>query len=373
MFSYQFISHISDIGRQQWNQLATQNLFCRYEWLVALEHSRCVCAETGWQPYHLAVYEHDALKAILPGYIKSHSYGEYVFDWSWAEAYAAHNVSYYPKWLSGVPFTPITGKRILTKILTPELSTYIQHVLQQEMCNQQWSGTHINFLTQAEHFNRTMMIRHGIQFHWQNKGFDCFDDFLATMTARKRKMVKKERSQIAATALNIIWLNGDEITTEHMQGFFSCYQHTYLKRSGHHGYLNWAFFDEIHHTMLQNIHLCIAYDTDKLVAASLYLSDKDTLYGRYWGALADYQHLHFELCYYRGIDFAINNQLTRFDAGAQGEHKLARGFAPITTYSAHQIADPMFAKAITDFVARERIHMAHYALECKAQLPFKNQ
>ena len=373
MLSYQFISQISTIGRTQWNTLAQQNLFCQYEWLVALENSRCASADTGWQPHHLAIYQQDTLVAILPGYIKSHSYGEYVFDWSWAEAYEAHNLTYYPKWVSGVPFTPITGKRILTNTLTTELSAYIQHVLQQEMLNKQWSSTHINFLTQAEHFNDTMMVRHAVQFHWQNKGFQCFDDFLVTMTARKRKMIKKERSQVAATSLNVIWLSGDEITTEHMQGFFSCYQQTYLKRSGHHGYLNWAFFDEIQRTMQKSIHLCIAYDTETLVAASLYLSDGDTLYGRYWGSLAEYQHLHFELCYYRGIDFAIKNQLLRFDAGAQGEHKLARGFEPITTYSAHQIADPMFARAITDFIARERIHIAQYALQCKAQLPFKNE
>ena len=177
MLSYQFISQISIIGRTQWNILAQQNLFCQYEWLVALENSHCASAHTGWQPHHLAVYQQDTLIAILPGYIKSHSYGEYVFDWSWAEAYEAHSLTYYPKWLSGVPFTPITGKRILTKTLTTELSAYIQHVLQQEMLNKQWSSTHINFLTQAEHFNDTMMIRHAVQFHWQNKGFQCFDDF----------------------------------------------------------------------------------------------------------------------------------------------------------------------------------------------------
>ncbi|MBQ4849947.1 N-acetyltransferase [Pseudoalteromonas sp. MMG012] len=373
MFSSQFFSEISTIGLQQWNTLAQHDLFCRYEWLAALEHSQCVTHKTGWQPQHLAIYQDSQLIALVPGYIKSHSYGEYVFDWSWAEAYENHHLAYYPKWLSGIPFTPITGRRILTLELTDEIVEYICQVLQQAMTLKQWSSTHINFLTEAGHFSNTMMVRHAVQFHWQNKYFQCFDDFLATMTARKRKMIKKERNHISAQSLDIVWLSGDDISTEHMQGFFACYQQTYLKRSGHSGYLNWAFFNEIKHSMSNNIHLCIAYSNQALVAASLYLSDGDTLYGRYWGSLADYQHLHFELCYYQGIEFAIHNKLNRFDAGAQGEHKLTRGFEPVITYSAHQVAHPMFASAITDFIARERTHVAQYAEQCLTQLPFKDQ
>lgn len=374
MFSHIFINTITGIEKAHWNELAQGELFCRYEWLAALEQSHCVCAETGWQPQHLIIYQQGKLVAIIPGYIKAHSYGEYVFDWAWAEAYQQHQVPYYPKWLSGIPFTPVTGKRILTYDLTAELSSYIQEVLKEAMHQYKWSSTHINFLNQADAFKHSMLIRHSVQFHWHNKQFHHFDDYLNAMTARKRKMIKKERKQISAQPIQIQWLSGDQITKQHMLDFFKCYQQTYLKRSGHHGYLNLAFFDTIKTTLSNAIHLCVAFKDDTLIAASLYFSNDETLYGRYWGSLTDeHQYLHFELCYYQGIEYAISQKLKRFDAGAQGEHKLARGFEPILTYSAHQIDHPQFSFAIKDFIAREREHIAHYAQQCRQQLPFKNQ
>lgn len=373
MFNHKFVNSIEDVSPHDWAQLCTDNLFCSYPWLKAFEQSQCVHSSCGWQPHHLLIYHTQQLIAILPGYLKGHSYGEYVFDWSWAEAYQRYGLNYYPKWLCGVPFTPVTGQRILCKNLTAELTEYICVTLKETCAAYSWSGAHINFFTDNISPSRDFITRHGVQFHWFNNKYKDFTDFLNALTSRRRKMIKKERQQAQRYKLTIRWLTADQIDNLVLARFFQCYQSTYIKRSGHQGYLNLTFFKEVLNTMPHIVRLCAAFDDQKLVAASFYLCDDHTLYGRYWGALEAYQSLHFELCYYQGIEYAIKYNLNKFDAGAQGEHKLTRGFQPVTTYSMHHIAHPVFGPAIADFIQREKVHIEQYKDQCAQVLPFKQQ
>ncbi|WP_239033021.1 GNAT family N-acetyltransferase [Pseudoalteromonas luteoviolacea] len=381
-YRHQFVTSISAVEQSHWQRLASDSLFTSYAWLSALELSGSVRRETGWQPYHLVIYQQDAAHpvAILPGYIKSHSYGEYVFDWAWAEAYERHNLDYYPKWLSGVPFTPVVGARLLCETPTETLYQFIQSVLDDEAAQQAWSGWHVNFPRQEEAWSSAPLLeRHGVQFHWHNQDYADFDAFLATMKARKRKMINKERDKVKSSELSIVWLDASHIDKNMIDLFYQCYCQTYRKRSGHNGYLTRAFFELLFNAIPEQVKLCCAYrkhdqsNTQELIAASLYLQDKDTLYGRYWGALENSEHLHFELCYYQGIDYAITHKLARFDAGAQGEHKLLRGFEPVFTRSYHTICHPLFSQAIGDFINTERSQITHYARQCTTLLPFKTQ
>ncbi|TMP23108.1 N-acetyltransferase [Pseudoalteromonas rubra] len=375
MYQHRFITQLSTLSAAERTALSGQSPFSSVAWLDALEHSGCVGEQTGWLPYHLLVYQDTQLIALLPGYIKLHSYGEYVFDWAWAEAYERHQLPYYPKWICAIPFTPVVGSRILSSNPIPDaLYDYATAALHREAKQHSWSGWHINFPTQLAGWQRqNLMERHGVQFHWKNHDYSDFNDFLGAMTSRKRKSINKERKAIQDQALTIRWYQGDEITEEIRQAFYLCYATTYLKRSGHQGYLNDTFFQRICETMAAQVAIVCAFQQDKVVAASLYLHDEHTLYGRYWGALQSHNHLHFELCYYQGIEYAIRHKLRRFDAGAQGEHKLARGFEPVITHSYHHISQPDFALAIDDYLARERLHMTEYRNQCASLLPFKNQ
>ncbi|ALU43674.1 GNAT family N-acetyltransferase [Pseudoalteromonas rubra] len=375
MYQHRFITSLSALTTTERAVLSGQSPFSSVQWLEALELSGCVGEDTGWLPYHLLVYRDSKLETLLPGYIKLHSYGEYVFDWAWAEAYERHQLAYYPKWICAIPFTPVVGSRMLSgEPLSEALYDYVTTALHQEAQHQHWSGWHINFPAHRAGWQKqSLMERHGVQFHWKNQDYRHFDDFLNTMTSRKRKTIKKERKVVTSQALTIRWYQGAEITNEIRQAFYLCYATTYLKRSGHQGYLNEAFFRQICDTMSEQVAIVCACQQGEIVAASLYLYDQHTLYGRYWGALQSHAHLHFELCYYQGIEYAIRHGLTRFDAGAQGEHKLARGFEPVFTYSYHHIRHPDFASAIGDYLARERVHMADYLSQCAELLPFKDQ
>ncbi|WP_372763023.1 GNAT family N-acetyltransferase [Pseudoalteromonas sp.] len=376
-FSHQWFSSIKQIADTQWQRFFGDEPFTHHAFLAALEQSQCVNKATGWQPYHLAVYEDDTLVALAPGYLKSHSYGEYVFDWAWAEAYQQHGLAYYPKWLCGIPFSPIAGKRIAIQHSAPDrVYQYITEQLSVQCTEQGWSGWHVNFcdLTQATQLSEQQaMLRIGVQFQWFNAGFASFDDFLQTLNARKRKAIKKERAKIAQQNITIEWLQGTQITPDIMQLFCEFYQRTYLKRSGHLGYLNSQFFTLLHALMADKLVIMLAKKHGAIIAATLSLIGENTLYGRYWGASEAVDSLHFELCYYQGIEFAIQHKLSCFHAGAQGEHKIARGFAPVLTYSAHHIVDDMFSHAINDYLARERQHITLYKAQCTALLPFKNQ
>lgn len=376
-FTHQWFSDINQIDVHEWTRLFGNEPFTRHAFLYALEQSHCVNKETGWQPQHLAIYEADKLVALAPGYLKSHSYGEYVFDWAWAEAYEQHGLAYYPKWLSGVPFSPIEGQRIaIAHTNTQSVYEYIKKQLNLTSVEQGWSGWHANFCpkVQAQALcTDDIMQRVGVQFQWFNKGFKTFDDFLNTLTARKRKTLKKERAKIAQQNITIEWLQGSHLSPETMQLFCEFYQSTYLKRSGHLGYLNIEFFTLLQALMGDQLIIMLAKKDNKIVAATLSLQGKNTLYGRYWGASEEIDSLHFELCYYQGIEFAIKHNLHCFHSGAQGEHKIPRGFEPVFTYSSHYIVEPDFRAAINDYLKRERQHMTIYKTQCADLLPFKNQ
>ncbi|MEZ7208086.1 GNAT family N-acetyltransferase [Pseudoalteromonas sp. DY56-GL79] len=373
-YQHRFIHSLTEVTAAQWDCVSPSHVFTSYAWLLALELSGCTSKETGWIPHHLMIERQGELIAILPGYIKSHSYGEYVFDWAFAEAYERHGFDYYPKWLCGVPFTPTQGPRILTKRLSSCLLEYIDATLT-SLTQLGISGVHINFCRESDFLTQShLTMRRNVQFHWHNRGYAEFDDFLARLTSRKRKMVMKERQAVTAQGINISWTVGREISTAQLDAFFLSYQLTYLKRSRHHGYLSRDFFQQVITSMPDKLRLCCAYLNQEIIATSLYLVDGDTLYGRYWGAIEDsYDFLHFELCYYQGIEYAIANQLAAFDAGAQGEHKLVRGFEPVWRQSYHRLFQPDFQQALEDFTKREADALEHYFTECQAKLPFKHQ
>ncbi|PUA28364.1 MAG: GNAT family N-acetyltransferase [Cellvibrio sp. 79] len=374
-----FINSIHDVGAQQWNQLCSDDYpFSRYEFLSALEDSGCTTSQSGWQVAHLLVYEDQDLLAAMPGYIKYHSYGEYVFDWAWADAYQRFGFNYYPKWINAIPFTPCTGPRLLTRTQheSAALIAAIGAALEKECELKGYSGWHCLFPTEDRStlfLSAGAMQRLGCQFHWFNHNYDHFDDFLARMASRKRKNITKERNQVKEQGITFVVKEGTNITTEDMDLFYALYRNTYLKRSGHTGYLSQDFFHHLAKTFNDFIVLiCAVTEQQTTIAAALFFRDQHTLYGRYWGCFEEYQFLHFETCYYQGIEFAIANKLQRFDGGAQGEHKIARGFEPVVTYSNHAITSNQFRSAIENFLVQERNHIQTYIQEAVQLLPFKN-
>lgn len=377
-----FIDSIHQIDAAQWNQLCAPDYpFVRHEFLAALEDSGCTSATTGWQVQHLLLFADEQLLVAMPGYVKTHSYGEYVFDWSWADAYRRHGLPYYPKWINAIPFTPCVGPRLLLKpdIAVAEIIDVIVQALTAACVNQQYSSWHCLFpgsdmSTQLREKNIPQRL--GCQFHWFNRDYKNFDDFLAQMNSRKRKNIAKERRQVAEQGFVFEVKTGSALTVQDWEIFYALYRNTYLKRSGHGGYLSADFFQQLGATMSENLVLINALQTTEhgsqaVIAASLFVRDNNTLYGRYWGCFEEYQFLHFETCYYQGIDFAIANQLTRFDGGAQGEHKIARGFEPVLTYSNHWIKEPAFHNAIEQFMQEEAAQIQLYAAQARQSLPFK--
>jgi uncharacterized protein len=373
---YRFIESINHIEPLRWNAVAGVDYpFLRHEFLQALENSGSVGAAQGWQPQHLLIEDSGELLAILPLYIKSHSYGEYVFDWSWAEAYQRHDIPYYPKLVSSIPFTPSTGPRLA--VATNEISQVIATVtaaLNEKAEEIGASGWHVLFPQDSEDNlwkSSGAQERLGCQFHWHNDSFGQFDDFLARFSSRKRKDVKKERQKVVAQGIRIERLTGDEILPEHWQCFYHFYRATYLKKSGHAGYLTPAFFALLHDTLRKQALLVLAYENGTAIAGGLYFFSADTLYGRYWGCIKDVPGLHFETCYYQGIEFCIERGLQRFDAGAQGEHKIQRGFEPVLTHSYHWIRHPGFRQAIADFLQDEAAGIKQYQEQAITFLPFR--
>lgn len=375
---FEFVSSIEQINAEQWNQLNTSGYpFIQYAFLQALEQSGSATEENGWQPHHLIVRDGSDIIATAPLYLKTHSYGEYVFDWAWAEAYQRHGFRYYPKLLNAIPFTPVTGPRILVSKQQNKSAIEILTVeqLTEEAKRLNLSSVHSLFTEARVSKNITsdvFMQRRSVQFQWFNRDYTDFDHFLTSFASRKRKNVKKERKKVVDADINIIQLVGSDITTSHMNTFYHCYQQTYLKRSGHGGYLTRSFFDMLLATMPDNLMLVIAQRQGVNLAAALYLKDDSTLYGRYWGALEDVDGLHFECCYYQGIDFCIQNKLNSFNPGTQGEHKIMRGFEPIFCYSNHWIAHPDFERAIRQFLDDEEPHISSYKEQAETLLPFKN-
>lgn len=366
------LEHISDIDETAWQNLWQSHYpFIQYGFLAALEQTQCVGANTGWQPLYIVVEEGDALIGAMPVYIKSHSYGEYVFDWSWADAYHRHGLDYYPKVINAIPFTPATGPRfaaqnneVIHALFTASLE------LAQSLGA---SGWHCLFpdakSAEALCADTQFAQRLGTQFHWFNEQYARFDDFLGTFASRKRKNIKKERDK-AKAHVRFDRKRGHELTPADWQHFFKLYQRTYLKRSGRPGYLTEAFFTHLGETLANHVLMVQAINDEQCIAAALYFYDDQTLYGRYWGAVAEFDGLHFECCYYQGIEFAIEHSLKRFDPGAQGEHKIPRGFIPVLTQSFHRLFEPGFHHAVCEFTEKEGAAVREYCADARQALPF---
>ena len=372
------INSMSQVDSTSWNQLAGDAYpFLRHEFLLALEQSGSVCQKSGWIPAHLLVLDDDSLIAFMPLYLKNHSWGEYVFDHQWAEAYHQQGLEYYPKWLTAIPLTPCQGTRIVIKEsisslkVTQALLSFIKQLSEQHNV----SSWHCLFptLQEAELLKSLeLSIREGVQFQWFNNHYQDFDAFLQTLNTSKRKMIKRERRRIQEQDIRLLRISGAKVSPLQWQIFYNFYSITYLKK-GSQPYLNLAFFQQIAATMGEQLLLVLAFKDDLPIAAALSFIGRETLYGRYWGCDEEYSNLHFETCYYQGLDYCIENGLQRFDSGAQGEHKIARGFEPITTYSAHWLKDKRFAKAIEDFVTEEKIMLARYKQKASTFLPFKQE
>lgn len=371
----QFIDSINQVSADTWDTLwASDYPFVKHHFLLALEQGKCTTHESGWQPHHLIIFDEDCLIAALPLYIKTHSYGEYVFDWAWADAYHRCGLTYYPKLVTAMPFTPATGPRLA---IAPEqnrqaLTDFIVEQVQQEAQRLGASSWHYLFPEADHHLpSDKLMPRWGCQFHWFNQNYSDFDDFLSNFNSRKRKSVKRERRQVSEQGVTLERLCGHDIQAEHWRQFYTFYHATYLKRSGGSGYLSANFFKQLAEQPEQ-VMMVVARQAEQIVAAALYFFDQDTLYGRYWGTLDDIPGLHFEACYYQGIEFAIERKLKRFDPGAQGEHKIQRGFTPVFTHSYHWLADTRLQAAVKDFLQREASGIKHYQQDCCNYLPFKS-
>ena len=369
------VSSLSDIGQVQWDALVAAqengNPFLSFAFLDALHETGCASEDTGWQPQYLTLWRGDRLEAALPLYVKSHSYGEYVFDWAWADAYRRNGLDYYPKLLSAIPFTPVSGSRLLAR------DTAAQAALLDALCMLQRNGglssTHVLFPPEAQ--ARALeaagfMLRTGVQFHWLNQGYRDFDDFLETLDRKKRKNIRAERRKVSEAGIGFRQVPGTAATEADWRFFKRCYDHTYATHYST-PYLNLDFFLRLGATMPQHLLLIVAERAGNPIASSLVVHDDQTLYGRYWGAIEDVPFLHFETAYYQPLEFCIEHRIACFEGGAQGEHKMARGFLPQKTWSAHWLAHPAFADAIEHFLRRESGGIDAYIDELGERNPFK--
>lgn len=364
---------IAKLPADAWDVLVGGVPLLSHAFLSAFETSNSVGAGTGWQPCFLLLYDDTQLIGAMPLYVKYHSYGEYVFDWAWAEAYERNGLSYYPKLVSAIPFTPITSSRLLAN--HSDTKALIVNALSQIMRQNKMSSAHVLFPDNdsAEWFKKAgWMQRQGVQFRWQNLDYSDFDEFLSQLSHDKRKKIRQERKKVTDSGVICLQVKGGEITPEQWNFFYQCYENTYREHRST-PYLTREFFTTIGNSMPQNILLILAYLDDKPIAAALNIYDEVTLYGRYWGSMQYVPNLHFELCYYQAQIFCITEKIEFFEGGAQGEHKLARGFKARPTCSFHQIANPDFAVAIEDFVVQESKGVAAYANELDERAPFKSK
>jgi len=386
-FDIKLIESLEHIDAQSWNRLVPDNHpFMQHAFLYGLEKHRCAHKDTGWRSHFLiATDSNDELIAALPCYEKNHSYGEYIFDWAWANAYNHSGLDYYPKFSCAIPFTPATGPRLLLKPSLDQsdkadISDALIKQLMEDAERKQCSSIHLLFnqsQLSAQFEKNDFFIRESTQFHWLNQFSDSddnlytsFDDFLSTLTSRKRKNIKRERRRVHEANVVFKWFSADELTEEIMDNIFHFYQRTIYRYSAQQ-YLNKGFFKHLQTDMPSNTAVLLAYHNDRPIAGGLFFRDDTTLYGRYWGAEDDYHSLHFETCYYQAIDYCIEHKLTRFEAGAQGEHKLSRGLLPKTTYSLHRILDPRFDEAIKRFVKEESQQIDRYQTMLNQHSPFR--
>lgn len=352
---------LADIPAAAWDALAGDQPFLRHAFLHALEASGCVAPDSGWTPRHLALWQGEHLLAALPLYEKTHSFGEFVFDWAWADAWERAGRAYYPKLVAAVPFSPIAGPRLLA-LDAPSAERLRGQALafaRESGC----SSLHVLFDTDTAAWTQHgLLLREGVQFHWHNLGYRDFEDFLATLQRDKRKKIRQERRRVREAGVTLRRIAGGDLDGAQLETFYRCYAATYLAR-GRPPYLNEAFFQRLREVMPESLLLVLAERDGAPLAAALDLCDGTRLYGRYWGELAYVPLLHFEACYYQGIEHCIERSLQVFEGGAQGEHKLARGFDPVVTHSAHWLRDARFNDAVARWLARERDGMDAYVDE----------
>ncbi|MDH5544201.1 MAG: GNAT family N-acetyltransferase [Gammaproteobacteria bacterium] len=370
------LNSLCQISPESWQTLTGKLYpFTRYEFLNGLEQCGCVGEALGWIPAHFVIEEKGKLVAAMPAYIKTNSYGELVFDWAWAEAYQRSGMAYYPKLVCAIPYTPATGPRLLVapgrdvvryrSALLEAMHAFVQQ--------QSLSGFHCLFPHDTEHAvlqAQGMLLRQACQFHWRNNGYENFENFLAEFSSRKRKKVLRERRRVQEAGIDIEILHGDMLNHSHWQQLYPFYRDTFLDKGGV-PTLTQTFFEEISRSMGEQLIVVAARQDKNYVAAAIFFKSNDTLYGRHWGCHQQFSGLHFELCYYQGIEYAIANKLARFEPGAQGEYKISRGFYPTSVWSAHWLEDVGFRRVVSDFLDRERAYMREYCEALEEELPFK--
>jgi len=365
------VETLSGVAPGAWNRLAGTNPFLSHEFFSALHETGCASTAAGWTPQFLLLKSGSMLSGAMPLYLKAHSFGEYVFDWAWAEAYHRHGFAYYPKLVSAVPFTPVTGERLLAST-DEDRSRLIQAAL--EFARELGvSSLHCLFPTPDETRHMVaqgMMPRSTAQFHWPNHGYGSFDQFLAGFSHDKRKKVRQERRKVSDAGIRFKWLEGADIGERDWTFFNRCYRQTY-REHGSTPYLNLAFFHRVGQTMPQHFVMIVAERAGTPIAASLAVRDSGRLCGRFWGALENHPALHFETCYYQSIEYCITRGIEKFEGGSRGEHKLARGLMPVETCSAHWLAHPQFSAAVEEFLARETQGMGQYIDELTDRSPYK--
>lgn len=366
------LTQLADIAASQWDALSPNDQpFLRHAFLSALEESGSVGGRSGWQPQHLLWQEGDRVLAAMPGYGKQHSMGEYVFDHAWADACQRAGLPYYPKWLSAIPFSPVSGARLLGDA---QAAARLLQALPEFLVDDGFYSGHINFndahlstlLAEEGHW----LPRLGCQYHWHNRGYRDFQDFLDTLTSRKRKQLRKEREGVRQQGITFCWYQGHELSEAQWDFVYACYANTYHIR-GRHPYLTRHFFSLLAERMPESLRITIASQHGEHVAMALSLVDSNRFYGRYWGCLAEFNHLHFETCFYQGMEYAIAHGLQQFDAGAQGEHKLIRGFEPVLTESWHRFRHGGLHAAVADFLQQERDGVRAWAEEARDALPYR--
>ena len=375
MIQARFHDSIDDIPAAAWDALRPDdNPFLSHTFLAGLERTDCIRADWGWQSHHLGLYRNGALIAAAPLYLKGNSHGEFVFDWSWAAAWERAGGQYYPKLLNAVPYSPVTGPRLLVGAHAADadvLRGLLVDAMQQQAQRLGLSSVHANFLTEADAdaFGDDWMARSDVQFHWHNQGYADFEAFLAALNHKKRKNIRHERKRVATHGLDIGMAGGAELSAREWRRVHALYTATFDAK-GNHAALTEAFFQYLRKELGDAVQLALARQAGEIVAVALMLRSASTLYGRYWGACVDAPDLHFELCYYQGIEYAIAQGLQRFEPGAQGEHKLARGFLPVRTHSRHYLVHEGFRSAVGRALADERESMDAYADDLLDHSPY---
>lgn len=364
---------IAAFAARDWNGLAGDRYpFLRHEFLLAAEQSGCVSPDTGWTPRHVGLFDdHDRLVAAMPLYEKTHSWGEFVFDWTWAQAYRQAGIDYYPKLVSAAPFTPAPSNRLLAS--TPSLRPALVHAALEYAKERGHSSLHVLFpgTEELEVFEGAgLKTRKDCQFHWYNDGYRSFDDFLARFSARKRKKARRDRRHVSEAGIRFRWLTGHELDRSVWADVYQLISLTFLRR-GSMPYFSYEFFVDVSRHMPDNILVVMAEKNRQPVAAAVFYVSEAVLYGRYWGTNTDYNALHFETCYYQGIDFCIANGKKIFEPGTQGEHKISRGFRPVSTWSAHWLARPEFFAAIADYLDAEERHVERYIAAVHEHSPYR--